>query len=209
MGYSFFTFLVFAWYGVVLSSEVVLPYTQVYTEVSSYGWTYFAVSVLLALVIHDTYFYWTHRFMHHPKLFKLFHLTHHKSVNPSPWAAFSFSPLEAVVEGGIIFVVALLIPIHPLAIVVFLLLMTVYNVYGHLGYEVYPHWLVNSRYGKWLNTSTNHNMRHKFFKGNYGLYFRFWDEWLGTTHKNYEETLRHLVSSGKEEDSAPKVLERS
>jgi lathosterol oxidase len=201
VGYSFFTFLVFALYGVVLSSEVVLPHTQIYTQVSTYGWAYFIGSVVLALLLHDTYFYWTHRIMHHPRLFKLFHLTHHKSVNPSPWAAFSFSPLEAVVEGGIIFVVALLIPIHSLAIVAFLFLMTVYNVYGHLGYEIYPRWLVESRIGKWLNTSTNHNMHHKFFKGNYGLYFRFWDEWLGTTHQKYNETLSKLVGLGKSNPS--------
>ncbi|RNI26371.1 sterol desaturase family protein [Rufibacter latericius] len=198
VGYSFFTFVVFALYGVVLSSEFVLPHTQVYTNVSEYGWGYFFLSVVLALIIHDAYFYWTHRLMHHPRLFKPFHLTHHKSVNPSPWAAFSFSPLEALVEGAIIFVVALLIPIHPLAIVVFLFLMTVYNVYGHLGYEIYPRWLVNSAVGKWLNTSTNHNMHHKYFKGNYGLYFRFWDEWLGTTHLKYDETLAKLVSPGKQ-----------
>ncbi|WP_181304706.1 sterol desaturase family protein [Rufibacter sp. XAAS-G3-1] len=197
VGHSFFTFLVFALYGVVLSSALVLPHTQIYTNFSDHGWGYFVASVLLALIIHDTYFYWTHRLMHHPRLFKLFHLTHHKSVNPSPWAAFSFSPLEAVVEGGIIFVVALLIPIHPLAIVLFLFFMTVYNVYGHLGYEIYPQWLVESKVGKWLNTSTNHNMHHKFFKGNYGLYFRFWDEWLGTTHVKYQETLSKLVGAEK------------
>ncbi|MFC6996052.1 sterol desaturase family protein [Rufibacter roseus] len=204
VGYSFFTFVVFAAYGVVLSAEWVLPYTQIYTDVHAYSWGYFAFSIVLALVIHDAYFYWTHRLMHHPKLFKAFHLTHHKSVNPSPWAAFSFSPLEAVVEGGIIFVVAFLIPIHPLAIVAFLFFMTVYNVYGHLGYEIYPHWLVNSSLGRWLNTSTNHNMHHKFFKGNYGLYFRYWDEWMGTTHAKYNETLAKLVSPPQEPVQAVK-----
>ncbi|GAB3823381.1 sterol desaturase family protein [Pontibacter rugosus] len=195
VGYSFFTFFVFALIGVLLASSAVLPHTQIYTEVSAFGWPYFFLSVVLALVVHDTYFYWTHRMMHHPKLFKLFHLTHHKSTNPSPWAAFSFSPLEAVVEASVILVIAFLIPIHPLAIALFLLLMTIYNVYGHLGYEIYPKWLVNSSVGKWLNTSTNHNMHHKYFKGNYGLYFRFWDEWLHTTHPNYDKTLEKLVAS--------------
>ncbi|MGV3540140.1 MAG: sterol desaturase family protein [Rufibacter sp.] len=193
IGYSFFTFIVFAFYGVLLSSEAIKPFSLIYTDIATYGWGYFGLSILLALVLHDAYFYWTHRLMHHPRLFKAFHVTHHKSVNPSPWAAFSFSPLEAVVEGGVILVVAFLIPIHPLAIVVFLLFMTVYNVYGHLEYEIYPRWLVQSKVGKWLNTSTNHNMHHKFFKGNYGLYFRFWDEWLGTTHAKYDETLARLV----------------
>ncbi|AKQ44443.1 sterol desaturase [Rufibacter radiotolerans] len=206
VGYSFFTFVVFALYGILLSSDLVRPYTEIYTQISAYGWGYFWVSVFLALVIHDAYFYWTHRLMHHPRLFKAFHLTHHKSVNPSPWASFSFSPLEALVEGGIILVIAVLIPIHPLAILAFLLFMTVYNVYGHLGYEIYPQWLVNSRLGRWLNTSTNHNMHHKFFKGNYGLYFRLWDEWLGTTHVKYEETLQQLVSDREKQIAPEKQL---
>ncbi|MBC5992737.1 sterol desaturase family protein [Pontibacter cellulosilyticus] len=193
VGYSFFTFIVFALVGVIISSKAVLPHTQIYSDLNEYSWGYFIFSVVLALVIHDTYFYWTHRLMHHPRLFKLFHLTHHKSTNPSPWAAFAFSPLEAVVEASVIFVIAFLIPIHEYAIILFLFLMTVYNVYGHLGYEVYPHWLVNSRVGKWLNTSTNHNMHHKYFKGNYGLYFRFWDEWLHTTHPQYDQTIADLV----------------
>ncbi|RDV15549.1 fatty acid hydroxylase family protein [Pontibacter diazotrophicus] len=202
VAYSFLTFFTFALVGVVLSSSAVLPYTQIYQDVSDYGWGYMLLSVVLALLIHDAYFYWTHRLMHHPRLFKLFHLTHHRSVNPSPWAAFAFSPLEAVVEAGVILVIAFLIPIHPLGILLFLLFMTVYNVYGHLGYEIYPKWVVNSRFGRWLNTSTNHNMHHKYFKGNYGLYFRFWDELLGTTHPHYEKTLAKLVSPEQEQQTS-------
>ncbi|PIQ21768.1 MAG: hypothetical protein COW65_07160 [Cytophagales bacterium CG18_big_fil_WC_8_21_14_2_50_42_9] len=144
--------------------------------------------------------------MHHPKLFKAFHLLHHRSTNPSPWAAFAFSPLEAVVEGSIIFVIALLIPIHPLAILAFLLFMTIYNVYGHLGYEIYPQWVVNSPVGKWLNTSTNHNMHHQYFKGNYGLYFRFWDELFRTTHPHYDATLAKLVGKPKKDEALENAL---
>ena len=198
VGYSFFTFGVFALFGLLLSSPLVRPHTQIYASVPEYGWGYFALSVMLALLIHDAYFYLTHRLMHHPRLFKLFHLTHHRSVNPSPWAAFSFSPLEAVVEGFVIVVIAFLIPIHPLAILTFLLIMTIYNVYGHMGYELYPSWLVNSRWGRWLNTSTNHNMHHKYFRGNYGLYLRVWDELFDTTHPKYYQTLSDLVEGHPE-----------
>lgn len=194
IGYSAFTFVVFALIGVILMHPLVLPHTKIYNDISEYGWAYFAFSIGLALVIHDAYFYFTHRLMHHPKLFKAFHLLHHRSTNPSPWAAFAFSPLEAVVEGSIIFVIALLIPIHHGAILAFLFIMTVFNVYGHLGYEIYPKWLVNSPVGKWLNTSTNHNMHHQYFKSNYGLYFRLWDEVFKTTHPKYEATLSTMVA---------------
>jgi len=201
IGYSFFTFIIFALIGIVLMHPAVRAHTQIYNNISDFG-----LSFVLSLVIHDAYFYLTHRLMHHPKLFKAFHLLHHRSTNPSPWAAFAFSPLEAVVEGSIIFVIALLIPIHPLAILAFLLFMTIYNVYGHLGYEIYPKWVVNSPVGKWLNTSTNHNMHHQYFKGNYGLYFRFWDELFRTTHPNYDTTLVKLVAESEEREQVNGAL---
>ncbi|MGL1488967.1 sterol desaturase family protein, partial [Vibrio parahaemolyticus] len=39
--------------------------------------------------------------MHNKRIFKYVHLVHHHSTNPSPWAAYAFHPLEAVVEVGI------------------------------------------------------------------------------------------------------------
>lgn len=193
IGYSFLTFVIFSLIGLVLLSPAFGSVSQLYGNVGDYGWGYLVGSFFGTLLIHDAYFYATHRLMHHPRLFKLFHLTHHRSTNPSPWAAFSFSPAEAVVEGAIILVIPLLIPVHTYTLLAFMLFMTVYNVYGHLGYEIYPKWLVNSRVGRWLNTSTNHNMHHQYFKGNYGLYFRFWDEAFGTTHPHYAQKLAALV----------------
>lgn len=191
--YSFITIIIFACVALLLNSHYIKPHTRIYRKISDLGWVYFFCSILLALLIHDTYFYWTHRLMHHPKLFRLFHLTHHRSTNPSPWAAYAFNPFEAVVEAGVIFVIAFIIPITNVAILVFLLIMIIYNVYGHTGYEIYPRWVVNSKLGKWLNTSTNHNMHHKYFKNNYGLYFRFWDEIMGTTDPDYENNLMEIT----------------
>ena len=54
------------------------------------------------ILLHDTYFYWAHRAMHHPKIYRHVHLVHHLSQNPSPWAAFAFHPFEAVIEAGIV-----------------------------------------------------------------------------------------------------------
>jgi sterol desaturase/sphingolipid hydroxylase (fatty acid hydroxylase superfamily) len=73
--------------------------------VEEYGWGYFFISVAVMLVLHDAYFYWTHRAMHRPRLFKVFHRVHHLSTNPSQWAAFAFHPLEAVVEAGILVII--------------------------------------------------------------------------------------------------------
>lgn len=51
------------------------------------------------------------------------------------------------------------------------------------------HWL-----GKWVNTSVNHNQQQQFFKGNYGLYFLFWDRMMGTIRKDYEEKFEEVKS---------------
>ncbi len=182
IGYSFFTMFIFSLYAVLVFKSPLKNHTLIYNDMHKYSLIYFFLSIPLALIIHDSYFYWMHRLMHHPKLFKYFHLVHHKSTNPSPWTSYSFHPLEALVEGAIIVIVVFLIPMHPIAIGLFLIFMLTYNVYGHLGFEIFPNWLIKTKLGRWFNTSTNHNMHHKYFNNNYGLYFRFWDEFMKTTH---------------------------
>ncbi len=124
--------------------------------------------------------------MHHPKLYRFVHLVHHQSRNPSPWAAFAFHPLEAVVEAGIVFVIAFILPFHGTALLAFLIFMTFYNAYGHLGYELYSKNFLRSALGRWVNTSVAHNHHHEKFNGNYGLYFLFWDRWMGTLREDYD-----------------------
>lgn len=195
VGYSLLSFVIFAAYIVILFKSPVRKYTRIYSHPSELGWPYFWVSIVLCIIIHDAYFYWTHRLMHHPKLFKAFHVLHHKSTNPTPWAAFSFQPLEALVEGGIAAVIVFIIPIQQYAFMIFFIISTIINVYGHLGYEIYPAWLVKSKLGKWLNTSVAHNMHHKYFNGNYSFYTRFWDIAMGTMRHDYDETLDKVLGS--------------
>ena len=185
--YSVVTIFIFALVPFfLLNTPEIARHTTLYKEISDYGWAWFFLAFPVMFIMHDTYFYWTHRMMHHPRLFRIFHLVHHQSTNPSPWAAYAFHPLEAVVEVGIFVVFLFTIPIHKLHFFLFFLMSIIYNVYGHLGWELYPkgfsrHWL-----GKWINTSVNHNQHHQFFKGNYGLYFLFWDRIMGTIRQDYD-----------------------
>lgn len=187
IGYSILTLFVFAGYAYLVFQTSLLQYTKVYKEMSDYGLTYFFISLLMIIFIHDTYFYWAHRLMHHPKIFKWVHLIHHKSTNPSPWAAYAFHPLEALIEGSIILIIVFIFPVHIYAIGLFMFFMLTFNIYGHLGYEIFPKKFTNSWIGKWVNTSTSHNMHHKHFNDNYGLYFRFWDIMMKTTNTKQEK----------------------
>jgi sterol desaturase/sphingolipid hydroxylase (fatty acid hydroxylase superfamily) len=186
--YSLSTILIFTFIPwLLLGNPSIRQYTTWYGDINEHSRLYFWLAFPLMLVMHDTYFYFTHRLMHHPRLFKWFHLVHHKSTNPSPWAAFAFHPLEAVVEIGILVVYLFTIPVMKMHLFFFFLFMMVYNVYGHLGWELYPKNFQRSFIGKWINTSVNHNQHHQYFKGNYGLYFLFWDRVLGTLRTDYEE----------------------
>lgn len=195
IGYSVLTICIFTLVPFFLiKNEQARAYTTFYTDIETFGWVYFFAAFPLMFLMHDTYFYWMHRIMHHPRLFKWFHLVHHQSTNPSPWAAYAFHPLEAMVEAGIFVVFLFTIPIHPLHYFIFFLLSIIYNVYGHLGWEIYPkgfsrHWL-----GKWINTSVNHNLHHQYFKGNYGLYFLFWDRIMGTIRPDYDARFEEVKS---------------
>ncbi len=60
-----------------------------------------------------------------------------------------------------------------------------------------------------MNTSVAHNMHHKYFKGNYGLYFTIWDRFMGTLNENYdtafdEVTTRKKIKSCKIKNSENK-----
>jgi lathosterol oxidase len=185
--YSFLTICIFSFVSVVLFVHPqVAPHTTRYLQISDYGWTYYFMVYPLMFLMHDTYFYFSHRLMHHKALFKWFHLIHHKSTNPSPWAAYAFHPLEAVVEVGIVIIFLFTIPIHKSHLLIFFLMMIIYNVYGHLGYELYPKGFSKSAVGRWINTSVNHNQHHQYFTGNYGLYFLFWDRVFGTVREDYD-----------------------
>ena len=65
-----------------------------------HGFSYFIFSTFLLMMIHDIYFYLTHRAMHNKKIYSVIHSIHHKSNNPTPWAAFSFHPIEAIIQIG-------------------------------------------------------------------------------------------------------------
>ncbi len=177
--------LVFTVISVIILFTPVRHITQLYTNVNDYPLWYIGVSLALTLIVHDTYFYWMHRILHHPALFKRTHLVHHLSTNPSPWTSYSFHVLEAIAEGGVLLVLTVLMPLHPITIMLFTVTGFMINVYGHLGYELMPRWFRHTWAFEVLNTSVHHNLHHSKFKGNYGLYFRVWDRLMGTEHPDY------------------------
>ena len=155
-------------------------WTLIYTDVTAYPLWYLPASLLLYLVLHDAWFYWTHRLLHRPAWFRAAHAVHHASRPPTAWAAMSFHPLEAVSGAVVIPALVFAIPIHFAVLGLVLTVMTVMGVTNHMGWEMFPRALVHSKLGGWLITASHHQRHHDEYRCNYGLYFRFWDKLFDT-----------------------------
>lgn len=155
-------------------------WTVIYESWTDYPLWYLPLSVVLYLFAHDTWFYWTHRWMHRPKPFRIAHAVHHASRPPTAWAAMSFHPWEAVTGAVVIPALVFLIPVQVAMLGVVLAIMTIMGVTNHMGWEMFPRALVHSRFGNWLITASHHQRHHEEYRCNYGLYFRFWDRVCGT-----------------------------
>lgn len=88
--------------GVVAWGWQAHGWTRVYADVHAFPLWYLPLSVLLYLAAHDGWFYWTHRWMHRPRPFRIAHAVHHASRPPTAWAAMSFHPWEAVTGAVVI-----------------------------------------------------------------------------------------------------------
>jgi len=203
--YSMSTVVIFATIGVGIVTSINNGWTMMYGEIGEYGWVYFFFSISVMILFHDLYFYWTHRWMHHPRIFKHVHLVHHKSTNPSPWAAYSFHPIEAVVQALVFPILLFILPIHSVAALTFLIYMIVRNVWGHLGFELFPKGFTRNKWIGWHTTTTHHNLHHEKFSYNFGLYFTWWDRWFKTEHPDYEKSFERIASR-KKESKGGKVL---
>jgi sterol desaturase/sphingolipid hydroxylase (fatty acid hydroxylase superfamily) len=154
--------------------------TAIYTDVAAYPLWLIPLSIAAYLFLHDTWFYWTHRWMHHRRLFPVMHKVHHDSRPPTAWAAMSFHWTESLSGAVLIPALALFIPIHIGALALVLAVMTIFGTTNHLGWEIFPKRLVHGMFGKVVITASHHHRHHKDYACNFGLYFRFWDRIMGT-----------------------------
>ena len=166
--------------GVVAWGWRTRGWTRITSDWGDFPLWYAPLSVLLYLLAHDAWFYWTHRLLHRPRPFRVAHAVHHASRPPTAWAAMSFHPWEAVTGAVVIPFLVFIIPIHVAMLGVVLAIMTVMGVTNHMGWEMFPRQMVNSVLGDWVITASHHQRHHEEYRCNYGLYFRHWDRLCGT-----------------------------
>lgn len=183
--YSLSTLLIFAANGLMLWLLAGNGSVRIYADVADHGWVWWWASLALIVVTHDAYFYWTHRLLHHRRWFRHVHGAHHASIHPTPWATYSFHPVDALVQALFLPLFVAVVPTHGAVIAVFLIHMIVRNSVGHCGHELWPwHWTPRG-WLRLITPVTHHHFHHARNRGNYGLYFTWWDRLCGTEDTEY------------------------
>ncbi len=196
--WSILTALIFAVVGALTIVAWQKGYTRIYLNIHDYPWYWFPLSIFLAMLIHETYYYWLHRWMHRPNVFKRIHKVHHDSQITSPWTAFSFHPLEGLLEALILPLIICIVPMHYYALIVHLTIMTVSAAVNHLDIEIYPRNAAGDVFGKHVVGATHHSQHHKYYRFNFGLYFTFWDRWGKTESPHFDRAFAERGIQKKE-----------
>jgi sterol desaturase/sphingolipid hydroxylase (fatty acid hydroxylase superfamily) len=166
-----------------------------------------ALTFPLVLVVHDAYFYWTHRWMHAPALFRFFHWEHHKSQAPTVFTAYSFAMPEAITHGLFAVFYVALFPAAFATLIFFQFVEILHNLAIHAGVDLFPRTLVTHPRWGWLAGPTYHDLHHRTAKGNYGLYTRFWDRLMKTEHPDFVR-IYDYVHSPQNDGQAYRLLAR-
>ncbi len=176
-------------------------FTQLVFPPAALGFGQNALTFVFLILLNDTWFYWSHRLMHHPRVFRFVHITHHKSVEVNPYSSYSFHFLEAFILGGWVYPILMLVPVSLPVLGTLQVLGLANNIMSHLGYEFFPRWFIRFGPFRMLNSATFHSLHHTTLNGNYGLFSRFWDRLMGTEVKSYEQVFNQR-GTGLEQELA-------
>ncbi len=137
---------------------------------------FFAFFVLLP-IWSAFHFYWIHRFLHIPFLYKRYHSLHHRNVNVGPWSGFSMHPVEHFFYISSICIHWFLAS-HPIHVIYHVIYLGPGAAMTHAGYE---NLLIRDKRRLALGTFY-HQLHHRYYECNYGNEEMPWDRWFGTFH---------------------------
>ena len=128
------------------------------------------------------HFYWVHRLLHWPPLYKAGHYLHHRNINVGPWSGLAMHPLEHVLYYSCI-LIHWVVPSHPIHMLMNAQHASLTPAQGHAGFEkVVVHDNLNIG-----GASYFHQLHHRYFECNYGEPDIPFDEWFGTSHDGSDE----------------------
>lgn len=172
-----------------------------YERIQEYGVMYWALSIPLYLVLWDCVFYFGHRFLHLPVIYRFVHTKHHQCRAPVAWSALCIDPIDSIFEGFLPALTPLLIaPFHLTTVYALNLLLMSCAMWNHTSAK---HWSSS----KLFLGPKDHNLHHQFGQKNYNfaVLFSIWDRMFGT----FNDTLTATWWEGDKDGGEPSTKKQA
>ncbi len=186
-------------YEVLIFWAMANDYAPVLTWEANPAW--FVALFLLIPAWESFYFYWIHRMLHVPALYRRFHALHHRNTNVGPWSGLSMHPVEHLIYLGSV-LIHFVVAAHPVHVLYHLQYFCLSAATTHSGFEGLE---VGGRKQLGLGTF-HHQLHHRYFECNYGSLSIPWDKLFGTFHDGTQDLTRR---SGRTERRWPGALLRN
>ncbi len=165
-------------------------YSPVITLGSNPVW--FVAFLVLIPIWSAFHFYWVHRLLHIPLLYKRVHSLHHRNVNIGPWSGFSMHPVEHLIYLTTL-CIHWIVASHPIHLFFHVIYQGPGAAMTHTGYEDL---LIRDKRRLALGTFY-HQLHHRYYECNYGNQEMPWDRWFGTFHDGSEAATTETRSRKK------------
>ncbi len=142
----------------------------------------FVAVFFLVPFVHEVGFYFAHRLLHWPPLYRVAHKLHHRNVNPGPWSGLSMHPIEHLIYFSTI-LVFFVVPAHPIHMINLASRLGVSPAQGHTGFDR----VVVSDRSTWNTSYYAHYLHHRFHEVNYADGMVPLDKWFGSFHDGSPE----------------------
>ena len=138
---------------------------------------WFAVLLFVVPLLHEAHFFFAHRLVHVPFLYRHFHALHHKNVNPAPWSGLAMHPVEHLIYFSSIVMVAAIYS-HPIHMMSVAIRTGLGPAIGHTGFDK-----VDLGADRSVDAGVRaHYLHHKLFEVNYSDGSVPLDKWFGSFH---------------------------
>jgi lathosterol oxidase len=149
---------------------------------------WFFVWLFIYPILSSMHFYWVHRLLHWPPLYKRFHDLHHRNLNIGPWSGLSMHPVESLLYLSAV-LIHFAVPTHPVIFLVHMFTKAMGPSFSHAGFEKV---LVKDRPAVHAG-DFHHQLHHRYFECNYGTIEIPWDKWFGSFHDGTEEGTQRAI----------------
>jgi sterol desaturase/sphingolipid hydroxylase (fatty acid hydroxylase superfamily) len=138
---------------------------------------WFVLLFPLLAMWHELHFYFVHRLLHWPPLYRIAHAVHHRNSDTGPWSGISMHPYEHFIYFTSL-LIHLVLPTHPLHLLFHLYWVALAPAVSHSGYAG----VLVKRQNRFATGSFFHQLHHRYFECNYATSSVPVDVWAGSFH---------------------------